>query len=85
MTISQQRLAQIEAIDDTDIDYSDIPQMNDAFFKTARLVVPTGGQKQPISIRVDEDVITWFKSQGKGHLSRMNGVLRAYMLASRAG
>jgi uncharacterized protein (DUF4415 family) len=83
MTISPQRLAQIEAIPEDQIDYSDIPQMDETFFKAARLVMPSGTQKQPISIRVDDDVLAWFKSQGKGHLSRMNAVLRAYMLASR--
>jgi uncharacterized protein (DUF4415 family) len=83
MTISPQRLAQIEAIPDAKIDYSDIPQIDEAFFKAARMVMPSGGQKQPISIRVDDDVLAWFKAKGKGHLSRMNAVLRAYMLASR--
>lgn len=84
MPISPERLAQIEAIPDEKIDYSDIPEMDEAFFKAARLVMPSGLLKQPISIRVDEDVLTWFKAQGKGHLSRMNAVLRAYMLSSRA-
>jgi uncharacterized protein (DUF4415 family) len=84
MPISSERLTQIEAIPDDKIDYSDIPEMDEAFFKAARLVMPSGLLKQPISIRVDEDVLTWFKAQGKGHLSRMNAVLRAYMLSSRA-
>lgn len=35
--------------------------------------------KSPISIRVDEDVLRWFKRQGKGYQTRMNAVLRAYM------
>jgi uncharacterized protein (DUF4415 family) len=84
MPISSERLAQIEAIPDDKIDYSDIPEMDEAFFNAARLVMPSGSLKQPISIRVDEDVLTWFKAQGKGHLSRMNAVLRAYMLSSPA-
>ncbi|MCZ8208866.1 MAG: BrnA antitoxin family protein [Hyphomonadaceae bacterium] len=33
------------------------------------------------TIRVDDDVLQWFKAQGRGHLSRMNAVLRAYMLS----
>jgi hypothetical protein len=40
--ISPQRLAEIDAIPDSQIDYSDIPEMEEAFFKTARLVMPTG-------------------------------------------
>ena len=84
MTISAERLAQIGAISDADIDFSEIPEMDAAFFQTARLVMPTGLSKQAISMRVDDDVLAWFKSQGKGHLSRMNAVLRAYMLSSHA-
>ena len=39
--------------------------------------------KQPISLRVDEDVLSWFKQQGPRYQSRMNAVLRAYMAAVR--
>ena len=81
MTISKERLAQIEALSEDHIDFSDIPEMDSAFFETARLVMPAGTTKQAISIRVDDDVLQWFKAQGKGHLSRMNAVLRAYMLS----
>ena len=82
MTISKERLAQIEALPEDQIDFSDVPEMDAAFFETARLVMPAGTKKQAISIRVDDDVLQWFKAQGKGHLSRMNAVLRAYMLSS---
>ena len=81
MTISKERLAQIEVLPEDQIDFSDIPEMDSAFFETARLVMPAGTTKQAISIRVDDDVLQWFKAQGKGHLSRMNAVLRAYMLS----
>jgi uncharacterized protein (DUF4415 family) len=82
MNISKERLAQIEALPEDQIDFSDIPEMDAAFFETARLVMPAATTKQAISIRVDDDVLQWFKAQGKGHLSRMNAVLRAYMLSS---
>ena len=36
--------------------------------------------KQQITLRVDQDVIAWFKSTGKGFHGRMNGVLREHML-----
>jgi uncharacterized protein (DUF4415 family) len=81
MPISRKRLAEIAAIDT--IDTTDLPEMGEDFFKTARLVMPAGGGKQAVSLRVDEDVVTWFRAQGKGHLSRMNAVLRAYMLAQK--
>jgi uncharacterized protein (DUF4415 family) len=49
-----------------DIDWSD-----------AVLVIPT--RKKAISIRLDEDVLDYFKSQGDGYQRRMNAVLRSYM------
>lgn len=85
MPVSKDRLAEIAAIPDEEIDTSDIPEMDEEFFATARLVMPPNGAKKAVSMRVDEDVFDWFKSQGKGHLTRMNAVLRAYMLAHRSG
>ena len=61
-------------------DLADLPA---DFFEAAALVHPT--QKQPISLRVDEDVLKWFKAQGPRYQSRMNAVLRAYMAAAQKG
>ncbi len=83
MAISQKRLDEIAARLDESTDTSDIPEVDESFFKTARLVMPPETSKKAISLRVDEDVLNWFKVQGKGHLSRMNAVLRAYMIAQR--
>ncbi len=85
MPISKERLAEIDAIPDEGIDTSDIPEMDEKFFATAKLVMPPGASKKAVSMRVDEDVLDWFKARGKGHLSRMNAVLRAYMLSHRGG
>ena len=63
MNISKERLAQIEALPEDQIDFSDIPEMDAAFFETARLVMPVGTTKQAISIRVDDDVLQWFKER----------------------
>ncbi|MEO1603308.1 MAG: BrnA antitoxin family protein [Pseudomonadota bacterium] len=83
MPISKKRLAEIDAIPDEQIDTSDIPELDEAFFKNARLMLPAGPNKKTVTMRLDEDVIDWFKSHGKGHLTRMNAVLRAYMLTHR--
>jgi uncharacterized protein (DUF4415 family) len=45
------------------------------------VVVPPG--KKSIHLRVDADVVEWFKSQGRGHLTRMNAVLRSFMDAHK--
>lgn len=68
-------------MNDEDIDYSDIPEFDDAFLKTVEAKISKG--KQAISLRVDTDVLEWMKSQGKGYQSRMNAVLRAYYEAHR--
>lgn len=49
------------------------------FWATAEVVNPAG--KKSIHLRVDSDVLEFFKSSGKGHLTRMNAVLRRYMEA----
>ncbi len=51
------------------------------FWADATLVHPVA--KRPISLRVDTDVLDWFKKQGPRYQSRMNAVLRAYMSAVR--
>lgn len=47
--------------------------------RAARISVPE--PKQPISFRVDPDVLDFFKEQGPRYQTRMNAVLRAYMTA----
>ena len=66
--------------DDRDIDTSDIPELDDQFFRRAELRIPT---KQPVTIRLDSDVLEWFKAQGQGYQTRINQLLRKYMEAHR--
>ena len=46
--------------------------------------LPQSGRKEAISLRLDHDVLDWFKLQGPGYQTRMNTVLRAYMDAAIA-
>ncbi len=48
----------------------------------ARQHLPRAGRKSAISLRVDPEVLSWFKAQGPGYQTRMNAVLRAYKDAS---
>ncbi len=48
------------------------------FWASARVVMPPPG-KASVHLRLDADVLDWFRAQGKGHLSRMNAVLRSFM------
>jgi uncharacterized protein (DUF4415 family) len=77
MTISPKRLEELENIPESAIDTSDHPELDASFWEQAKLVKPP--TKQAISLRVDSDVLDWFKSQGKGYQSLMNAVLRSYV------
>lgn len=61
---------------DEDIDYSDIPPATKEFWENA-ILVPAG--KIAVSMRIDDVIVDWFKSQGRGYQTRMNRVLRAYI------
>jgi uncharacterized protein (DUF4415 family) len=57
-------------------------ELDEEFWRNAVLVMP-GDRKASVHLRLDPDVLAWFKRQGKGHLTRMNAVLRAYYEANR--
>lgn len=77
MTISSQRIEELKNMPDSAIDTSDIPELDRDFWDNAKLVHPR--TKQAISIRLDSDVLDWFKNQGKGYQSLMNSVLKSYV------
>jgi len=66
---------------DDRIDTSDIPELDEDFFREAKLRMPKG--KQLVSLRVDSDVLDWFRRQGKGYQTRINAILRAYVQGHR--
>ena len=68
--------ARLEAMTDEEIDTSDIPELTDEFFKKAIL---WPGTKKQITLRLDPDIITFFRKQGKGYQSMINAVLRKYV------
>jgi uncharacterized protein (DUF4415 family) len=72
--------AEIEASMAKDPAWADF---NDGDWSEAVLVIPP--KKRAISIRVDEDVLDYFKQQGAGYQRRMNAVLRSYMQQTRKG
>jgi uncharacterized protein (DUF4415 family) len=73
----------LENMTDDDIDYTDIPPLPDEFYQNATLRIPA--KKQKISIRLDADILAWFKSQGKGYQTHINAVLRIYMDGRNTG
>lgn len=81
MSISKRRLRELKAIKDSAIDTSDIPDLGVRFWKSAKVEVPRA--KQAISIRLDPDVLAWFRAQGKGYQSIMNAVLKSFVDARK--
>ena len=57
------------------------PEVDSAWFKSARVVMPE--PKQAVSLRLDREVMEWFKKQGRGYQTRINAVLRAYVNSQR--
>ena len=71
----------LKAMPDSDIDVSDIQKLDKSFFDQAHVRLPQ--RKRSISLRVDPDVLEWFKHQGRGYQTRINQVLKAYVNAHR--
>jgi uncharacterized protein (DUF4415 family) len=68
---------ELRRLDETPIDYSDIPELDDDFFKRARL--ERSLVKKQLTIRLDPDVLEWVKRHGRGYQTRINRILRMVM------
>jgi len=71
----------VDAMKDEDIDFSESPEWTPEMFARAvlrRNFKPIPRKKQ-LTLRIDEDVVDWYKSQGRGYQTRINALLRAYM------
>ncbi len=78
---SETDLKRLHEMKDEDIDFSDIPPVPPEMF--ARGIVRRGLRpvirKRQLTLRMDSDVIEWFKKQGQGYQTKINSLLRAYM------
>lgn len=78
----------VEALSDKEIrravagDPDAAPELDEAFWRNAQILDPRHA-KTTITMRVDDDVLAYFKGRGPGYQSRMNAVLRAYVYARR--
>lgn len=82
LSVSGKRLKELSKRSDADIDYSDIPELNEDFWKTAKVTEPAN--KERLTVRFDADIVQWFKAQGRGYQTRMNSVLRSYYEAHKS-
>jgi uncharacterized protein (DUF4415 family) len=77
-------LARLRRVTDREIAETapeELPILPDDFWRNARVVSPV--VKRAISLRVDSDVLEWFRATGPRYQSRMNAVLRSYMQQMR--
>ena len=79
-TLSSERIAEIKAFKNTN--FIDCPVMTEEELKKLRPRYPEyfKPKKQAVQIRIDADVLAWFKSYGKGYQSKINAILRDVML-----
>ena len=66
---------------DREIDHSDRPPLDASFFARAKMRLSQ--PKCPVSIRLDADLLDWFKAKGRGYQTRINEVLRGYVEAKK--
>jgi len=77
-TAAQKRDLKVLAVmKDEDIDFSDIPEQLD--WPDAKHGVFYKPIKQQLTLRLDADVVDWFKRQGEGYQTKINAVLRKYV------
>jgi uncharacterized protein (DUF4415 family) len=80
---SQSDWDRVDQMKDENIDLSDLPEIPPEKFARAmvRKSLQPVARKAQITLRVDADVLEWFREKGAGYQSRMNAVLRAYKQA----
>lgn len=78
--LSKTNWTKIKALKDSDINLADVPELDDDFFAEAKL---WPGKKKQITLRLDPDVVEFFKAGGRGYQSSINAALRRYMEAQQ--
>ncbi len=79
----RKRLKLVAAMPDAEIDYSDIPRQTGAVQWTRPGALVPSENKQQVTLRLDADVLKFFKGTGKRYQSRINAALREYVQAHR--
>ena len=81
MTPAQMReLTKLAALPDSTIDYSDIPELTESFFKNAIRNPFYRSARGELTVNLDADVFVWLRKQGEDYQTRANQVLREVML-----
>ena len=81
LTAARRReLKKLAEMPDSEIDYSDIPPLDEKFWKNAVRNPFYRPVKHQLRVRLDSDIIAWLKKPGKGYQTRLNQMLRAAMV-----
>jgi len=84
--IMKQSKTDWDTMENKDIDLSDLPEISPEIF--AKAIVRKGlkpvTKKTQITLRIDTDVLEWFKAQGKGYQTSINALLKAYVEANES-
>ncbi|MGA9070399.1 MAG: BrnA antitoxin family protein [Terracidiphilus sp.] len=80
-SLSEIRAMRQAGEDQTITDAPEAESLGAEFWRSAKVVMPVG--KTSVHLRLDSDVVDWFRARGKGHQTRMNAVLRAYVEAQK--
>jgi uncharacterized protein (DUF4415 family) len=78
--LTDEQRAELRALKDRPIDFSDIPELPPDAFKNAVRGKFYRSVKQAVSLRLDADVLAWLKKDGDGYQTRVNRMLRERML-----
>jgi uncharacterized protein (DUF4415 family) len=80
--LTKKARARLARLSDKDIDLTDIPATHGVAWKRVDLLIPEANKRQ-VTLRIDADVLAFFRSTGTRYQTRMNQVLRSYMSAQR--
>jgi uncharacterized protein (DUF4415 family) len=79
----QEEIKRLAAMRDEDIDFSDIPERTDwSGAVVGKFYRPV---KQQVTLRIDADVLAWFKAQGGKYQTAVNAALRAHVAKAGRG
>ena len=77
---SKMNWKKVDSLPDSKIDHSDVPELDARFFREA---IRWPGTKHQITLRLDPDILEFFRRHGKGYQTTINAVLRRYMEAQQ--
>jgi uncharacterized protein (DUF4415 family) len=74
-------LKRVDAIKEAEIDYSDHPPLDDSFFTSPLVELSLPKPKKSITLRLDSEILEWYKKLGKGYQTKINAILKSYYAA----